>query len=106
MTVLITTPFYGRLTIFGDQGWIELREISNVDVDDPAELIICDSNGRRDVSLHPVVNTVRMNFEAWAAAVEGDGEYRIKPSEMVANIALLEAIVNSAKAQKAVEIGQ
>ncbi|NND48858.1 MAG: gfo/Idh/MocA family oxidoreductase, partial [Rhizobiales bacterium] len=52
------------------------------------------------------VNTVRMNFEAWAAAVEGDGEYRIKPSEMVANIALLEAIVNSAKAQKAVEIGQ
>ncbi len=105
LTVLLTTPFYGRFTVFGDQGWIELREISNVDVDDPAELIICDRSGRREVSMHPVVNTVRMNFEAWAAAVEGEGDYRIKPSEMVANIGLLEAIVTSVRLQKPLELG-
>jgi predicted dehydrogenase len=105
LTVLITTPFYGRFTIFGDQGWIELREISNVDVDDPAELVICDEGGRREVTMHPVANTVRMNFEAWADAVAGRADYRIKPAEMLANIELLEAIVTSARDRRPVEIG-
>ncbi len=104
LTVLITTPFYGRMTIFGDRGWIELREVSNVDHDDPAEMIVCDHEGKRNVSLHPVANVVRMNFESWASAVAGKSEYRIKPEEMVANIALLEAIVTSSQTGKPVEL--
>jgi predicted dehydrogenase len=104
VTVLISTPFYGRFTIFGDRGWIELREVSNVDVDDPAELIVCDAGGNRTVTMHPVRNTVRMNLEAWADAVAGRGEYPIRPSEMVANIDLLEAIVTSAKTGGPVEL--
>ena len=97
LAVMISTPFYGRFTVFGEKGWVEIREVSNVDFDDPAEFIYCDKHGKRVVEEHPVVNTVKLNFEEWADAVAGRSTYRINIDEVVSNVQILESIINSAE---------
>jgi hypothetical protein len=39
-----------------------------------------------------------MNFEAWADAVEGRAPYRFTTEQLRANIAILDAVTNSAAA--------
>lgn len=43
-------------------------------------------------------NTVRMNFEAWADAVEGGAPYRFTKEQLLANIRILDAVTRSAAA--------
>ena len=102
--MLTTTPFYGRFTVFGDRGWIEAREPSNTEHDDPAELIVCDASANRETTLHPVTNTVKQNFEAWADAAESRAEYPITKTQILANMQIFEAIVQSAKRGEPVRI--
>jgi predicted dehydrogenase len=100
----IATPFYGRFTVYGDQGWVEHREFTNSEDDVPAELILSDVNANRTVSQHAVINTVKANFEDWARAVETGSAYRIKPDEMLANMEIFEGVVRSSRTGKVVEI--
>jgi len=44
------------------------------------------------------VNTVRMNFEAWADAVEGRAPYRFMLEQLLSNIRILDAVARSAAA--------
>ena len=100
----IATPFYGRFTVYGDEGWIEGREFTNSEDDVPAELIVSDINGKQTVSQHKVINTVKANFEDWAQAVEEGTSYRIKPDEMLANMEIFMGVVESSRTGKVVEI--
>ena len=100
----IATPFYGRFTVYGDEGWIEHREFTNSEDDVPAELIRSDVSANRTVSQHPVINTVKANFEDWARAVEEGTPYRIRPEEMLSNMEIFEAVVTSSRTGEAVEI--
>ena len=43
-------------------------------------------------------NTVRMNFEAWADALEGRAPYRFTSDQLLANISILDAVTRSAAA--------
>ena len=43
-------------------------------------------------------NTVRMNFGAWADAVEGRAPYRFTTEQLLANIRILDAVTRSAAA--------
>jgi len=103
--VLTTTPFYGRFTVFGTEGWIEVIEPSNAESDDPQELIVCDDKAKRAVTKYPRTNSVRDNFEAWADAVACRAPYLFTPEQMLANIEIFEAIVTSAERHHTVEIG-
>jgi len=100
----IATPFYGRFTVYGDEGWIEHREFTNSEDDVPAELIRSDVSANRTVSQHPVINTVKANFEDWARAVEEGTPYRIRPEEMLSNMEIFEAVVASSRTGEVVEI--
>jgi predicted dehydrogenase len=102
--VLTTTPFYGRFTVFGTEGWIEVIEPSNAESNDPQELVVCDAKARRTANKYPRTNSVRDNFEAWAAACEGGPTYRITPEQMLANMQIFEAIVTSADRRQVIEI--
>jgi predicted dehydrogenase len=96
-TSLSVTPFYGRFTVFGDAGWVEIISEANVDRGKPTHLIYSDApEHRRQVTYEPV-DAVTMNFEAWADAVEGKTPYRFSPEELVENVKIFEAIVKSAK---------
>tara|TARA_Y100000590_G_scaffold467860_1_gene648304 strand:- start:2149 stop:3144 length:996 start_codon:yes stop_codon:yes gene_type:complete len=104
LAVMISTPFYGRFNVFGEKGWVEIREISNVDFDDPSEFIYCDNEGKRITKEYNVVNTVKMNFEEWADAIKGKCEYRIKIDEVISNVQILESIINSSENNQVIEI--
>ena len=104
VSVSIATPFYGRYTVFGDEGWIEAREINNFEHDDPGELVLCKKGGERIITTHAHTNTVLENFELWHDASIGGQDYPITSEEMLANIEIFEAIVKSGDTGEVVDI--
>lgn len=81
----------------GEHAWAELRDYSNVDVDEPAILTVRTADGDRDETALDSAETVRMNIEAWARAAFGQDSYRFTEEELVGNIDVLEAITLSAE---------
>ena len=49
-------------------------------------------------------DTVTMNLHEWANAVEGNGEYRFTPEQILHNVQILDAIVTSAEKRESVDI--
>jgi len=96
LTCLSSTPFYGRMAVFGTLGWVEVRENGNVDQRQPTDMVIADAHGKRTMKSYAAINTVRANFESWAQAALGHGTYRYKHEQLLDNIRVLEAIVTSA----------
>jgi predicted dehydrogenase len=97
---LATTPFYQRMTLFGDRGWVELRETANVDKPDPALLTWRGMDIEIHTRTYERTDTVTQNLYAWADAVEGKGDYRFTRQELLHNVEILEAIVTSAATGK------
>jgi predicted dehydrogenase len=96
ITCLSTPPFYGRFTIVCDQGWVEIQEGGNVDKEIPSSFIYCAPDGSRQSRNFEHANTVRMNFEAWADAIERGTPYRFTIEQLLANIRILDAVTRSA----------
>jgi predicted dehydrogenase len=96
MTNLATTPFYSRISVFGDQGWAEAREWSNVDIPEPALLMWQAPDHEIRTRTFAATDTVRANVEAWAHAALGGGAYRFSADQLLHNVEILEAIVDSA----------
>ena len=101
ITCLSTPPFYARFTLIGDQGWVEVQEGGNVDQGIPSSFVYCKPDGTREMRNYDHANTVRMNFEAWADAVENRAPYRFSTDELLANIRILDALTRSAAADGA-----
>ena len=97
LTCLSATAYYGRFTVFGDSGWVEVVSEANVDQGKPTVLTRGDGKSRQTVT-YPAIDTVRLNFDAWADAVEGRAPYRFTAAQLVENIRLFEAIVRSSRA--------
>ena len=95
VTCLSTTPFHGRITVFGSLGWMEVKENGNVDWGLPSEMTITNSDAKRSFKSFPASNVVLKNFESWADAVAGKSVYRYSPEQIYNNIQVLEAIVYS-----------
>jgi predicted dehydrogenase len=95
-TSLSATPYYGRFTAYGDAGWVEIAMLANVDQGKPAIFTHSDGKERRQVEYQDI-DTVRLNFDSWANAVEGRGSYRFTREQLIENIRLFEAIVVSAR---------
>jgi predicted dehydrogenase len=98
ITCLSTPPFYGRFTLICDQGWVEIQEGGNVDKGIASSFVHCGPDGDRQTRSYEHTNTVRMNFEAWADAVEGRAPYRFTTGQLLANIRILDAVTRSAAA--------
>ena len=95
ITCLSTTPYHGRITIFGSLGWMEVKENGNVDWGLPSELTITNSEAKRTYKTFPATNVVLKNFDSWAKAIKGKESYRYTNKEILNNIQVLEAIVTS-----------
>ena len=96
MCNIAATPFYQRISVFGDRGWAESREVSNVDIPDPATLTWRGMDEEIHSRTYRSIDTVRLNLDAWAAAIAGKSEYRFARLEKLHNVQILEAIVKSA----------
>jgi predicted dehydrogenase len=93
---LANTPFYQRISLFGDKAWAEVRETTNVDDPAPAHLTWRGLDLEIHDRTYKVTDTVRANLHEWADAVEGRREYRFTDAQKLHNIEILEAIVASA----------
>jgi len=98
ITCLSTPPFYGRFTLICDQEWVEVQEGGNVDKGIPSSFVHCGPDGGRQMRNYAHANSVRMNFETWADAVEGGASYRFTKEQLLANIRILDAVTRSAAA--------
>jgi predicted dehydrogenase len=96
VTSLSTTPFYGRFTVYGDAGWVEIGSEANVDQGKPTSMTY-SYGGKRDTVMYDAIDAVRLNFDAWADAVEGRAPYRFTGAQLLDNIRLFEAIVESSR---------
>jgi predicted dehydrogenase len=96
ITCLSSPPFYGRFTLVCDQGWVEIQEGGNVDKGIPSSFVHCGADGSRRTRSFDHANTVRMNFEAWADALEGRAAYRFSVDQLIANVSILDAVSRSA----------
>ena len=73
-----------------------MQEGGNVDKGIPSSFVHCKSDGSREMRSYHDANTVRLNFEAWADAVEGRAPYRFSAEQLLGNIRILDAVVRSA----------
>ncbi len=98
INLLSSTPYSGRVTIFGDQGWVEVVTEGNVDKGKPAVLTLCTGTDEPRVrEIHQPTDTLQQIVDAWAAAVSGEESYRFTHEQAVDNIRLFDGIVSSAE---------
>jgi predicted dehydrogenase len=104
LNAILVTPHYLCLTVFGSEAWVEVRNETHPDTPGPSVLTLQHRDGRRETRTYEWVNTVRLNLEAFAAAVAGGPPYPFTDAEKIGNIAVLEAIWRSAASKAPVAI--
>lgn len=97
LTAILATPFDGRFTVYCNKGWIEVRDKAHPSTPMGWTLTKVVSGDKRTVVEYPPASSVLANLEAFADAVEGRAPYLVPQEQMIANIAALEAIIESAK---------
>lgn len=96
ITAILTTPFVGRVTVLGSQGWAEIRDRNHPE--DPRGWDVTRQIRGQDPEseFFPPHASVRENIETFAKAVAGELEYPVPMEEMVVNARTFEAITRSA----------
>jgi predicted dehydrogenase len=97
VSATLATPFVARFAAYGTRGWIDIRDKAHVEKPEGWIVTRAYTGTRIESSEFPPAEPVLDNLEAFAAAVRGEGRYPIAGEDLVNNIALLEAIVRSAK---------
>jgi len=92
------TPDYARFAVFGSHAWAEARETQHVDPGGTTHFYVRrrgDADQTR-TDFEPA-SPVRSGYEHWADAVAGRTTYRFDNAERMGNVAILEALVESAE---------
>ena len=97
LTAILATPFDGRFAVYCSKGWIEVRDKAHPSTPQGWTLTKVLSGDKRTTQEYPPAFSVLANLEAFADAAEGRKPYLVPQEQMVANIAALEAIIESAK---------
>jgi predicted dehydrogenase len=96
ITAILATPFVGRVTVLGSEGWMEIRDRSHPEDPhgwDVTRQLRGSESTHRFFPPHP---TVRDNIEEFARAVQGQATYSVPLDEILANAKTFEAITRSA----------
>lgn len=97
LSASLAMPFVSRFAVYGSRGWIDVRDKAHVEAPQGWVVTRAYSGSAIEVFDVPPAEPVRDNLEAFAKAVRGEAAYPITGEEMIANIALLEAIVRGAR---------
>src|SRR4051812_22186384 len=104
INAILVTPLYIGLTIFGSEGWLEIRNHTHPDTPGPATLTVQYRDGRRETRDYEWGDTVREGLETFARAVESGVPYPFSDAQKIGNVAVLEAICRSAASNTPVAI--
>jgi predicted dehydrogenase len=102
ISATLATPFISRFALFGTKGWIDIRDKAHVE--SPAGWVVTSATTGSPITVEeiPAAEPVKDNVVSFARAIRGKETYRITGTEMVNNIAILEAIIASAAQDGAV----
>ena len=104
ITAILATPFDGRLALYGSKGWAEIRDKTHPEAPEGWTMTITERGKDRVVSDYPPASSVRANLESFASQALGRGMYLMPQSQMLANIAALEAVFRSAASGQIVDV--
>jgi predicted dehydrogenase len=96
ITAILATPFVGRVTLLGSEGWVEIRDRSHPEDPQGWDVTRQVRGEPARSTFFPPHGSVRENIESFAKAVAGEADYPIPLEEMVANARTFEAITRSA----------
>jgi predicted dehydrogenase len=106
LSAILVTPMFVRFQVFGADAWVEAR--SNVHPGQPGvtTLTMSRTGQERTVQHLDFIDTVRLNLDAFADAVAGNAPYPITAEQKLGNIAVMEAIVESARTGRPARISR
>jgi predicted dehydrogenase len=96
ITAILATPFVGRVTLLGSEGWMEIRDRNHPEDSQGWDVTRQVRGAPASSAFFPPHGSVRENIESFAKAVAGEAPYPIPLEEMVANARTFEAITRSA----------
>ncbi len=94
---VLETPLYIRFAVFGSKAWLEARDYTHPSEIGTTDFFISHREGEVAQTVFQDVDTVKLNFEAWADAISGVTDYPINREQKLENIAVFEAICRSVK---------
>lgn len=96
---LEATAYIWRLAVFGSKGWAEMRSQHNLTVrmNDDGELV-------EAVKDYEVIDTLRLEQEAFADAINGGAPFPMTDEEIIATPALWEAAIKAEATGERVEV--
>ncbi len=97
LTAILATPFDGRFAVYCSKGWIEVRDKAHPSTPMGWTLTKVVTGDQRSTVEYAPSSSVLANVEAFADAVEGRAPYLMPQDQMLANIAALEALIESAR---------
>jgi predicted dehydrogenase len=96
LSAVLATPFDGRFAVYGNKGWVEVRDKAHPEKPEGWVYTKVLQGGKRETKDYPVAQPVLANLEAFADASEGRSPYPVPQDQMIANVSALEAIFKSA----------
>jgi predicted dehydrogenase len=96
ITAILATPFVGRITLLGSEGWVEIRDRNHPENSQGWDVTRQVRGEPLRSDFFPPHGSVRENIEAFARAAAGEEPYPIPLEEMVSNARTFEAITRSA----------
>lgn len=89
-------PFVSKFAVYGSKGWVEIRDKTHVEAPTGWTVFRSDGeSGATSVTEIGPAEAVFDNLQAFAGAALGQGNYPIPGSDIIQNIALLEAMGRS-----------
>lgn len=103
LSAILATPHFMRFHVFGSRAWVEIRNATHPDTPGGITTFTMARCGEEPVTQDIAwKDTVVVNLESFADAVARRNPYPWSDEDLVGNIALYEAIVQSAETGKTV----
>lgn len=96
LTAIGTTPDYHRFTVFGTEGWIELR--------DDTQLVYQPRVGERMHKTFQPIDAECAEIEAFARALAGEASFPVPQKDAIHGAAVLEALAKAARMGQPVRV--
>jgi len=95
LSAILTTPFDGRLAVYGSNGWAEVRDKAHPENSEGWTATYVIRGKERETIDYVAAPAVRYNLEAFARAAKGGEPYMISTDQMIDTVAALEAVFES-----------
>ncbi|MBV1701028.1 MAG: Gfo/Idh/MocA family oxidoreductase [Hyphomicrobiales bacterium] len=100
----LANPFMSRFTVYGSKGWMDIRDKAHVESPEGWIVTSAMAGGPITTVEIPPAEPVKDNLVSFARAVRGREIYPVTATQLVDNIALLEAVFASALSGKIVTV--